>query len=105
MIWLALIACCIFVTVARARQQNIPWDDIAAFASQWFHFVCVGGEWGPTFSSCVGLHVRDGHRHRFMWRTLRSIIDFLFLWKEYDHCDESLYRLERPNGPERYTKF
>jgi len=95
MIWLALLIILFGITVARVRQQGIPWEDIIAVVSQWVHFMIMGGAWGPTLSSCIGFHVRERHKYRFVWKALEIITDAIFWFKEYDHCAESLHRVEK----------
>jgi hypothetical protein len=95
MIWFALFLILFIVTVVRVRQQGVPWDDVVATFSQWVHFIIMGGPWGPTFSSCIGLHVRDGHKYAPAWKAVEVFTDSLFWLKESDHCAESLYRVEQ----------
>lgn len=101
MFWHALLLFAIIVTVARARQQGVPWLDIVATPSQWLHYAIFGGPWGHTMCSCTGLHVRDGHRNKRGWLALQTVFDLTFCWIERHHCAESLWRVEkeqRKNG-------
>ena len=84
----------ILVTVARARAEGMEWLEIAAFPSRWLYYVLIGGVWGPTFSACVGLHVRDGVRYLKFWNHWRAVIDTVFYPVEKNHCAQSLERCE-----------
>lgn len=95
MFWPTLITVVILATVARARAEGIDWIEIAAFPSQWVRWVLFGEGFGATMSSCIALHVRDGHRYRPMWLALKFVVDVLFLWRERHHCDNCLHRFEK----------
>lgn len=85
----------ILVTVARARADGREWVDIVAWPSRWLYYIIIGGVWGPTFSACVGLHVRDGVRYKTFWNRSRMVIDGAFYFIEDDHCFRSLGRCEK----------
>lgn len=95
MIWHALLILAIIATVARVRQRGVPWDDIYAAPSQWFHFIVFGGEWMHTMCSCVGQHTRDGIHNRWFWVPLERFLDIVFIWREPHHCATSLWRVEK----------
>jgi len=98
MIWHALLVIAIIATVARLRQNGVPWDYILAAPSQWLHFIIFGGEWMHTMCSCVGAHVRDGHNHQWFWGRLERFLDTVFIWREHNHCAASLWRVEEETG-------
>lgn len=93
--WHALLFVFIIATVARARQAGKPWLDIVAIPTQWLHYIIFGGPWGHTMCSCTGLHVRDGHKHRWFWLILQTLFDTVFFAFERNHCATSLWRVEK----------
>lgn len=93
--WHALLILSILITVVRVRQLGVSWLDIIATPTQWLHFVVFGGLWGHTVCSCTGLHMRDGHRNIWFWRSLQIIFDIVFILFERQHCAASLQRAEK----------
>lgn len=85
----------IVLTIWRARQQSVPWINIAAVPTQWLYFIIFGGAWGHTICSCVGKRVRDGSPNPKVWRFAASVLNALFSWVEKDHCLKSLERVEK----------